>query len=89
MLQQEGEVLLDIVMRKTHSRVTGDMYFVSVKVSTPSDTYMAVSAKHHLSRAFTTVRETLRRSISRGESVSDYSIRKIRQEKIDAFTLTL
>jgi len=89
MLQQESEVILNVVLRRTHSRVTGDMFFVSVKAVTSEDSYMAVSAKHHLSRALTSVRETLRQSISRGESVSDYSIRKSRQEKVQAFTLTL
>ena len=89
LLYGQGEIKVDVVLRRTRSRLTGDMYFVSVKLSTPQNSYMAVSAKAHLGRALTTAREMLRKSISRGASVSDYSIRRDRQEHLDAYTLTL
>ena len=89
LLHNQGEVLIEVVLRKTHSRLTGDLYYVSVKTSTPTDSFMAVSAKPFLGKALTSVRETLRRAISRGASVSDYGIRKARRSELDAYTLTL
>ena len=88
-LVHEPDVLIDVVMRRVRMRLSGDRYYLSVKVATPTDTYIAVADERHLTKALTKVRETLRKSISRGASVVDYELRKSRQNKELAYTLTL
>ncbi len=67
------------------------MYFVTAKVTTSKESYMAVSAKPQVSRALTEVRQMLRRSMSRGASVTSYThnTQTMLQEYVDSYTLTL
>lgn len=89
-LRAESKLNIDVVMRKVRSRFGGDLYCVSVKVITPTDTYMAVATESHLSKALTRSRETLRRSISKGASVVDYELRRSRQRDfVGDYTLAL
>lgn len=78
-LQYEPELRLDVVLRKMRSSFRGDVYCVSVKLMTPRDTFVAVANERHLPKALTRVRETLRRSISKGSSLSQYQLRRDRQ----------
>lgn len=86
-LVHEEDVAIDVVMRKVRAQFTGDTYYVSVKVNTANDAYIAVAHEHHLAKALTSARESLRRTISRGASVMEYG-RRQRQAK-ESFTLTL
>ena len=87
-LVHEDSIAIDLVMRRIRARFGGDMYYLSVKVSTPHDTYMAVATENNLGKALTAAREVLRRSISRGASVVDYGVRRSRRQQA-AYTLTL
>ena len=87
-LVHESDVQIDVVMRGVRSRFGGDVYHVSVKVTTPTNTYISVATERHIAKALTKTRETIRRTISRGASVVDYELRKERQLK-DSFTLSL
>ena len=81
-------MLIDVVLRQVRAHFGGDMYYVSVKVTTPNDMYIAVATEHNLGKALRRARETLRKSISKGASVFDYELRKSRQMK-ESFTLAL
>ncbi len=87
-LVHEDEVNIDVVMRSIRARLGGDMFYISVKVTTPNDVYVTVAQGRQLGVALTKARETLRRSICRGESIVDYELRKQRQSR-DALTLTI
>lgn len=88
-LVHEGEVSIDVVMRRIRTRLGGTMYYLSVKVTTPSGAYLAVASETHLAKALTKVRETLRKSISRGSSAIEYGVRKARRMDESAYTLTV
>lgn len=86
-LVHESQVTIDVVMRELTTEFGGPMFCISVKLESPLHTYMAVSTERHLSRSLTQVRETLRRTISRGASVVNHQAQK---EKLgQAFTLSL
>lgn len=69
LLVHEREVSIDVIIRRVDASLAGDMFYVSVKLVTDHGDYMAVATGRYLTRALTSVREYLRRSISRGESV--------------------
>lgn len=54
----------DVVIRYERSKVSGDQFYVSVKLSTPTNRYMAVSIAPHLERALLESRNTLKRQLS-------------------------
>lgn len=87
-LISEEQVRIDVNIRRTHSHLTGDTYLVLVKVTTPTERYVAASAKHHLGRALSAAREMLRNSISRGASVADRGMRRARQSDFDEYLVT-
>lgn len=90
LLRFEEPIRFDVVIRRNENNVAGDMYFVSVKVSSPKRSYMAVAAKPHLPRALSSVRETLRQNISRGASVDMSHFAKSDTALVkNAYTLTL
>lgn len=70
LLRGERDVEMDVVVRRVQSRTGGDLFCVSAKLKTGDGTYMAVATGHYLTMALTGVREYLRRSLSRGESVA-------------------
>lgn len=70
LLRGEHDVSMDVIVRRVQSRAGRDMFCVSAKLSTGSGTYMAVATGHYLTMALAGVREYLRRSLSRGESVA-------------------
>lgn len=85
-LRGEEDIDIDIVMRRVRVDFGGDMYCISVKVTTPSDIYMGVATEHHLEKALTRVRETLRRAISKGASVVEYQQRKTHREYVREYS---
>lgn len=87
MLKGEGEVDIEVMLRRTETQVEGTMYFVSVKLITPQDSHRAVAANQHLTRALDNARDMLRQSMSRGESVSPYRVSHESFE--ESFTLTI
>lgn len=89
LLVHEHEVAVDVVIRRVESQMTGGMFYVSAKLATDQGSYMAVATSHYLTRALTEVREYLRRSISRGASVTSGQLFRGRPSKKDAYTLTL
>ena len=84
----ESDVRIEVVLRKVRMRLSGDIYYLSLRVSTPNDVYMAVANEHQLARALEKARETIRRSVSKGASVANYQLRRSRQNK-EGLTLTL
>ena len=89
-LQYESSLTIDVVLRRVRSSFGGTMYYVSAKLTTPSDSYMAVATESHLPKALTKTRETLRRAISKGASVNEYGMRRLRQREMQAdYTLAL
>lgn len=88
-LRGQGETNIDVVIRKTNYHQGISAFFVSVKVTTEKDTYMAVAMKPHLSGALLAARSMLRRSISKGSSVSHHNSQQLRRQVLDSFTLTI
>lgn len=87
LLVHEREVKVDVVIRRIESQMTGGMFYVSAKLATENGTYMAVSTGHYLTRALTEVREYLRRSISKGSSVTGGQLFRGRPTKAAALAL--
>lgn len=88
-LKGQGEINVDVVVRKTSFHQMQSAFFVSLKVTTDNDTYMAVAMKPNLSSALVTARSMLRRSISSGESVSRYHSQRLKQEVLNSLTLRI
>lgn len=69
LLTRERDVQVDVVVRLVTAEDNNDKFYVSTKLQTSSNTYMAVATGHYLTRALDDIRAYLRRSLSRGESV--------------------
>jgi len=69
LLAGERNIQMEVIVRRIESSLGDDMFCVSAKLVTSQGTYMAVGNGHYLARALSGVREYLRRSLSRGESV--------------------
>ena len=53
----------DVVIRKEHSKSSGDQFHVSVKLSTPDSRYISDSHATHLQRAIIETRDALKRQL--------------------------
>ena len=88
LLIYEGDVNINVVLRYNPTTF-GGMYFVSVRLKTDRNSYMAVASKAHLARAIIAAKDMLRQSISKGASVSDTSLLEAAKTIKQAYTLTL
>lgn len=69
LLAGERDIQIEVIVRRIKNSLDEDVFCVSAKLVTSTGTYMAVGSGHYLARALSGVREYLRRSLSRGESV--------------------
>lgn len=53
----------DVVIKQQHAKTDGDRFYVSVKLSTPENRYLAAADAPHLQRALVEVRDTLKRQL--------------------------
>jgi ribosome-associated translation inhibitor RaiA len=70
LLPDEREVTFDVILRRVPVTFGGYMYYVSVKLTTERGEFLSAATAHYLTRALNAVRESLRRTLSRGESVN-------------------
>lgn len=89
LLVHEHDVEIDLSIRHLSSVVGTGTFHVSAKLSTDRGTYMAATSGYYLSRTLVSLRESLRRSVSKGSSVETYKFLPVRREQDEAYTLTL
>ncbi|MEZ4200430.1 MAG: HPF/RaiA family ribosome-associated protein [Candidatus Paceibacterota bacterium] len=77
-----------VQIRKAQTEFGGAIHFVSLRLTINGETTTAVAAKPYLSRALGVAVDTLRRSISRGASVSPLQATNFAALK-ESYTLTL
>ena len=63
----------DVVIRQERSKVSGDQFYVSVKLATTTNRYVGVSVGSTLNAALLEVRDTLRRQLCESKDRSRYS----------------
>lgn len=69
----------DVVIRKSDNRWMGERYCVSVRLSTASEKYYAIANEAYLERAFSKVREDLRRSISKTYKSKEHTLSRMQR----------
>lgn len=79
LLPSQDDVRFDVVLRRLKRRWSGDMYCLSVRMIVPTHTYYAVATEQYFARAFTKVREDLRRSVSKHYRADEYNTRRMQQ----------
>lgn len=89
LLVHERNVTLDVNIRCIKAGFGSEVFYVAVKLSTDKGSFIAASTGHYLTRTLIDVRESLRRSISRGRSVSTFGVYATAEQLKEAYTLTL
>lgn len=88
-LREIGGSELNVVIRGSSAQDGSKMYFVSLKAVGDKENYMAVAAKPHLGLALSSAALMLRRSMTRGVSVSERQTNELTPSQYEAFTLML
>lgn len=72
LVPESDGVHFDVVIRKVEDGWFTERYCTSVRMSTASEKYYAIATEAYLEKAFSKVREDLRRSISKTYKAKEY-----------------
>lgn len=88
-LRDAGGSEINVAIRGSSALDGSKVYFVSLKAIGEKENFMAVAAKPHLGLALSSAALMLRRSMTRGASVTERHSNEVTPSQYEAFTLTL
>lgn len=74
LVPESNMVSFDVVVRKVKRNWRGEQYCVSVRMSTQDKKYYAIANETYLEKAFSKVRNELRKAISKSYKSKEYSL---------------
>ena len=79
LVSDEKGVQFDIVLRKIHKKWSGERYCISVRMSTATQKYYAITTERYFAKAFSSIREDLRKSISKSYKAEERSASRMQR----------
>jgi len=79
LVPESDEVDFDVVIRKVSKSWMGERYCISVRMSTASEKYYAITSEPYMEKALVRVREDLRKSISKHYRSKEFSLERMQR----------